>query len=376
MPFGPTNAPSHFMRVMSVALSGLDGTWAYLDDIIFGSVGWKELLEKLSRLMLRLRHYRLYIKIGKAKIGWTEAKVLGHVVSAEGIRKCQDGVEALMKAKRPTTLKELRSLLGVLSVYRMYVRDFAVLVEPMAKLVKGKLRRTAATVWGDKEDAALSVMLEALEADVVLQYPNWNAPFRLETDASDVGMGAVLSQEVEGEWRPVEFASKLFSDVERRWSTREKEAYAIVWAVCCKFQHFLRDAISLDVFTHHQNLRWLWDSEKVKIGRWALRLQEFLFAFSTRRGGRTRCQTSVGRWNHIQRPRRGPIGQQFLVQQWRSARYSTGQRFRSRHAKSLRRLSRLTIRLRFSVLGCGILTIFGLQFGRGSYMYPLRYEHG
>jgi transposase InsO family protein len=127
--------------------------------------------------------------------------------------------------------------------------------------------------WGEEHQAAIDIALEQL-AKAVLAIPLESSDFLLETDASDFAVGAILNcRQANDTWAPVEFASKKLSDTQRRWPTREKEAFAIIFGLR-KFEHYLRGR-AFRVHTDHESLRWMLDANSGKIARWASRMAEF-----------------------------------------------------------------------------------------------------
>jgi hypothetical protein len=178
-------------------------------------------------------------------------------------------VAVLREIKPPKTLKELRSVLGHFSYYREYIPKFSEIAAPLTHLLK----KTSTFTWQPEFGSALTYFTDRL-ATVTLANALETEEFLLETDASEVAIGAVLScRTKEGNWRPVEFGSRTLAEAERRWPTHEREAYAIVWALD-KFDHFLRGR-SFRVYTDNKSLVFLNKAKKGKLARWAARMAEY-----------------------------------------------------------------------------------------------------
>jgi transposase InsO family protein len=230
-----------------------------------------ETFNLLRAVLIRCRDSGLYLKLAKSDFLKDEVKLLGHIISARGILSDPAKVEAIVAAKAPKCLSELRSFLGLASYLRRFVPHFATVAAPLADLTSPK----RVYAWGEEQEEAFRTLKALLCERVLLTPPADHGQFALMTDASDLGVGAVLLQSVKGDdLRILEFASRKFTPVERRWDTREREAYAIRWAVE-KFHDYIQMGGCL-VCTDHESLQWMNHSEKSKVQRWSLYLQPYL----------------------------------------------------------------------------------------------------
>ena len=270
LPFGIKTSGSWFQRSIDAVLSHLYhyGVLTYIDDIVIYGNSVEEVLSTLEKVLAECVSKGLYLKMAKAQLLCPEVKLLGHVVNAAGIRPNPEKIEAVRKAVIPTTKSELRSFLGTASYLRKFVPHFATLAHPLIEMTSPK----APLEWTEEANQSFESLKDEMCDIVSLAAPR-DGPFRIMTDASDVGIGAVLLQEQDGELAILEFASYKFKDAERRWSTREKEAYAIVWAVE-KFRTYVM-AAPFEVYTDHENLRWMNKCTSGKVQRWALKLQQY-----------------------------------------------------------------------------------------------------
>lgn len=219
--FGLTNGPSTFQRLMDLVLSDLQWTTClvYLDDIIVFGRTFEEHLSRLGEVLSKLKTANLKVKPSKCNLFSTEVQYLGHVISAEGVKADPGKVEAVRAWPVPINQTEVRSFLGLASYYRRFVRGFAEIARPLHQLTeKGKRFK-----WDEACQRAFVELKTHLISAPILAYPDPKKVFILDTDASDFGIGAVLSQEVEGLERVVAYASRALSKAERRYATTKKE---------------------------------------------------------------------------------------------------------------------------------------------------------
>ena len=271
MPFGLTNAPATFQRMMDEILGDMywRGILVYLDDVLVHAKTFGEALNNLRVVLERLRAADLTLNLDKCDFFPRAIKYLGYIVEEGAIRPNPKKIEALRNAKIPTNVSEVRSLLGLAGFYRQFIPHYSAKAEPLTRLTK----KDIPFAWTDEQTRAVAALLEGLE-EQVLANPEVEERFKLETDASDTGIGAVLSCSKDGvHWRPVEFMSKKLSEVQQRWPVHEREAWAII-AALEKFDCYLRGR-QFDVFTDNSSLQWMKQASRGKIARWAARLAEY-----------------------------------------------------------------------------------------------------
>ncbi|CAF0886678.1 unnamed protein product [Brachionus calyciflorus] len=206
MPFGLTNAPATFQRMVDKALTGLIGKicLVYLDDIIVYSRTVEQHIEHLKLIFDRLRQAAL--KFNRKKCFFMKRQViyLGHVVNSDGLFPCEDKVKAIKAFKIPRTIKQLQNFLGLKGYYRKFIRDYSKIASPLFKATKkGKKFE-----FDKRCEDAFNKLKDCLTSTDLLIFPKFHDTFRLETDASDIGLGAVLSQKRDGEWKPIAFWSR------------------------------------------------------------------------------------------------------------------------------------------------------------------------
>ena len=285
MPFGLNSAPSTFPRMVEIVLSGLNliTCLCYLDDvIIIHSKDLNQHCERLAEVLSRFRQHNLSVKISKYTFAAPKVSYLGHVISAEGISPDPTKVEALQNLSSPKSVKDVRSFLGLAGYYRRFVRGFATVAAPLTDLTKQDRRFD----WTTECEQAFQTLKTLISSAPVLKYPRFDRECIVQTDASDVGVGAVLSQlDDDGVEMPVAFACQSLSARGRNYSTTEKGAIAILYAL----RHFRFHLLGrqFKFVTDHKAFTWLHNMEpKGRLARWVMELQEFQFSIEHRPGRR------------------------------------------------------------------------------------------
>ena len=172
----------------------------------------------------------------------------GFKISANGLAPDVKKVEAVQNARPPRTAAEVRSFLGLVNYCARFIPNFATLAEPLRKLT----RSDTEWVWGELQQGAFDRLRDALTSDCVVAHYDQTAATELKVDASPVGLGAILLQRSKGTVRPVAYASRTLTDVERRYSQTEKEALAVVWA--CERFHIYLHGTPFTLYTDHKPL--------------------------------------------------------------------------------------------------------------------------
>ena len=276
MPFGLSNAPAVFQELMSVVLQGLgDFAIAYLDDILVFSPTLEDHLKHLDVIFGRLRKHDLRLKLKKCNFLEFETNYLGFIIGREGIQPDPKKVEAIRSLPVPTCVREVRSFIGMSSYYRRFIPNFSEIAEPIIALTK----KHAHYKWSEKHDKAFQYLKDSLSVVPLLAYPDPNKPYTLYTDASGTCIGACLTQSCEeiddtlpnvNNEKPIYYLSHKLSRTQCKWSTVEKEAYAIHFALQ-KLDHYLHGA-QFVIKTDHKPLKYLLESpmQNKKIQLWAL----------------------------------------------------------------------------------------------------------
>lgn len=282
MPFGLKTAPATFQRAMDNILRGLQGTHClvYLDDIIVFSKTLDQHINKLKTIFDTLRKANLKVQLDKSEFLKKEVLYLGHTITPEGLKPNEDKIDAILKYPLPKTTTEIKSFLGLIGYYRKFIKDFAKITKPMTNCLKKNVK----IELNDEYIKSFETCKALLTNAPLLQYPNFDKPFILTTDASNYAIGAVLSQGTIGNDKPVAYASRTLNGTETKYSTVEKELLAILWAVKY-FRPYLYGR-KFQIYTDHRPLTWLYSltEPNSKLTRWRLRLQEYDFEVVYRSG--------------------------------------------------------------------------------------------
>nr|GEW55560.1 hypothetical protein [Tanacetum cinerariifolium] len=231
MPFGLSNAPSTFMRLMNQVLKPFLGRFVvvYFDDILVFSKTQTDHQSHLQQLFEVLDHEKLYGNFEKCDFFTAQITFLGYLVSAQGIQVDERKVQAIRDWPVPQTIQQVRSFHGLASFYRHFVKNFSTLVAPMTEITKLKQ-----FVWNPQAQAAIEQLKKQLSSTPVLALSCFDEVFEVECDASGVGIRAVLSQL----GRPIAYFSEKLNAAKQKYTTYDKEFYAIVRTLD-HWQHYL-----------------------------------------------------------------------------------------------------------------------------------------
>ena len=244
-PFGLTQAPAYFQRLVNKVLIGLPFVFGYLDDVLIFSPNIEMHLKHIRQVFERLRKADLKLKKEKCSFLKAHIQYLGHLISGDGIEPVPEKLESIEKMPAPTTPKEIKQFLGLTGYYRKFVPRFADIARPLTALTK----KDVEFLWTEKCQTSFEILKEALMKEPILVYPDPELPYTLFADASKYAWAAVLTQAYNYDKEskkitinhPITFASGLFKGSQLNWAALTKEAYAIYMAVK-KLNYYLEDA--------------------------------------------------------------------------------------------------------------------------------------
>ena len=292
MPYGLTGATQTCQRALDHILKSCkDCVDNYIDDIIVFSDDMESHVNDLRRVLLKLKAAGFTLRGSKCFFGNTTAMHLGFKYSSMGVAPSSEKTKAIQDWPTPSCCKDVRSFLGLVNFFRRFIPHFADIAHPLTVLTS----KTAQFIWESEQQAAFTALQHALLTPPLLDYPRKDDQFVLATDASDIGLGTVLST---NRGTVVEYASRTLNTAEVNYSTTEKECLAIVWAIH-KFRHYLIGAHFL-LETDHKPLEWLEatkasKSRSQRLERWSLELRVFQFSINHRRGAENQHADALSR---------------------------------------------------------------------------------
>lgn len=283
--FGLTNAPATQQRLVDLLFGDFDlKAFAYLDDIIVISSSFEEHVSLLLRVLDKLRSANLTVNFEKCKFFRSQLKYLGYVVDAKGLRTDPEKVEAILNYPTPSCRKDLKRFLGTATWYRRFVPNFSTIAGPLNKLTSNK-KNAPKFQWTPEADLAFNKLKECLVSAPVLSCPNYDLPFEVHTDASNFGVGAMLTQMVDGKEHPIAYMSRSLSGSEKNYSITERETLAVITALE-HWRCYLENGKTFIVYTDHSAIKWFLtlDNPTGRLARWGVRLSSFNFEIKHRRG--------------------------------------------------------------------------------------------
>ena len=293
MLFGLHCAPYTIQQMMDKILTGMQGVdlFVYMDDLVVFADSLRTHTIKMQKLLGTLKTARLTLQTYKCKLLKREVTYLGHEISEEGVRPDSDKVKPVEKFPRPRTPKNVKQFVGLASYYRRFIPGFANIAKPLNKLLKNH----EPFVWGEEQEQAFVKLKQLLCEKPILQYPNFNERFLVTCDASNVALGAVLSQGKVGQDLPVAYYSRTLTNSELVYSTTDKELLAVVEAVT-HFRPYLYGT-KFTIITDHKSLIYLHNLNETspRVARWKLKLREYDYEIQFKPGASNLNADSLSR---------------------------------------------------------------------------------
>ncbi len=267
MPFGLVNAPLYFQRAMNNIVGNRKFIKVYLDDLLIFSKTQEQHEKDIITTINLLHKNNISINFKKSKFYQTSVVFLGNIISAQGISPDYSKIQDLEKHVHIKSRKDLQSLLGFINWFRPYLCNLSTkLISITDKLKDAKFN------WSNEDNLIVNSILAVIKEGVLLSFPNYNYPFELYSDASDVGIGSILKQ---GD-SIIGYYSKKLKGSELNYTVMEKEVYAILKSI----DHF-RTIIShayVKIFTDNSNSIFSLNTPTKRIYRWKRFLNEYNFS--------------------------------------------------------------------------------------------------
>lgn len=286
MPFGLTNAPAVFQALVNDVLRDMIDkfVFVYLDDILIYSRNREEHVLHVRAVLTRLLHNRLFVKAEKCEFHTTQTSFLGFILSPGEISMDPGKVQAVTGWPVPKDRKQLQRFLGFANFYRRFIRNYSRVAAPLHRLTSSKQR----FLWDAEASEAFDLLKKRFTSAPILTLPDPKRQLVVEVDASDTGVGAVLSQRsiVDNKLHPCAFFSRRLSSAERNYDIGNRELLAVKLALE-EWRHWLEGAVHpFLVWTDHRNLEYVRTARRLNArqSRWSLFFARFDFTLAYRPG--------------------------------------------------------------------------------------------
>lgn len=296
LPFGLTNGPATYQRYMNdILLDYLDVfCTAYLDDILIYSENEIDHKEHVRKVLMRLQHAGLQADIKKCEFDVTKTRYLGFIISTKGLMVDPDKISVVKSWAAPKTIKGIQSFLGFCNFYRRFIANFGRIARPLINLTK-----KGATFDFDLNcHKAFKLLKNAMTSAPLLSHYNPERYSRLETDASDGVVAAVLSQKDEQDnWHPVAFFSKTMQPAELNYEVHDKEMLAIIRGLDNWRAELQGSPHKIEIVTDHRALEYFMTSKNLtaRQARWSEILSQFFFQIMYRPGRQNASADALSR---------------------------------------------------------------------------------
>ena len=244
MPYGLCNAPATFQHLMQNCLGELNLQFAliYLDNVIIYSRTQEDHLTCLQAVLDCFAHHGLKLKPLKCHFFKENITYLGHKISAKGMLPGQEGIQKITNMGPPTTVTGIRKFVGAVGYFRHFIKNFSRIARPLDDLTScenRKLKNHPITLMPAALEAFKTLKKKCMTVPV-LTFADLEKPFVLETDASGIGLGAVLLQEQEeGKLHPVAYASRALHGSQKNYHSSKLEFLTLKWAIMEQFREYL-----------------------------------------------------------------------------------------------------------------------------------------
>ena len=278
IPNGIHSGPGKFQQIMDSVLAGIPRVICYLDDILVAGVNEEDHLANLAMVFEKLQAAGFKLNKRKCKFQQDSVTYLAHVIDKEGLRPTDEKLKAIRDATAPSDVSSLKSFLGLIMFYSKFLPHHSTVLAPLNKL----LQKDVKWKWGDREQKSFkNAKKMLLESETLVHYDGC-LPLYLSCDASSYGAGAVLCHFIEGQYRPIAFASVTLTPAQKNYSQIDKEAFSIIFGLQ-KFHQFLAGR-EFTIISDHKPLLALFDPHRqtsphvsARLQRWKLLLASYKY---------------------------------------------------------------------------------------------------
>lgn len=272
----------------------------YMDDVIVWSPAgdWEHHLQQLRAVFQKFADAGVTLNLKKSKFARKSIKYLGHIIDEYGVRPDPEKIAAVVNFPRPRRVTQIRQFLGLAGWMRRFIEGFSII----AKALHARTQKNASFVWGPEEEEAFLKLKEALCKGPVLRSPDFDKRFRIYTDGSAEGTGAILVQEFEDGEHVIAYSSKCLKGREKNFSATELECLGVLHAVEA-FRPFV-EGYEFDLVTDHSSLQWLrrLKNPTGRLARWAVYLQQYKMNVIHRSGAQMKAPDALSRnpWEKLE----------------------------------------------------------------------------
>ena len=275
MPFGLKNSGSALIQCLDAIIQRYMGENAivYVDDVVIVSKSFKDHLFYLNKFFQLLLANNMRLNLNKSEFCKTEIKFLGHHITRNGIKMDPEKVAIIDKIQPPRNRKQLKGFIGTCQYYARFCKNFSLVLSPLYALLKKGVK----FCWTVECQRTFEEVKAMFYRTSVISYPDYEHSMYLQTDSSEHGMGAILFQVIDGREKIIQLVSGTYKGPEIRYSTTEKEAYAIIFAI--KKLKFYLVGRHFVILTDHKALTFLLQCllSNDRLTRWIVWLQQFSF---------------------------------------------------------------------------------------------------
>jgi len=270
--FGLSSAPEKYQKIICDVLKRCQGVANIADDVIVYGRNQEEHDRRLFAVLDKLKESGMTLNKRKCEFRMPELTFFGLNLTEDGINPTEEKIAAILNAGSPKTASEARSFMGLVQYSARFIPNLSTISKPIRDLTIKNQNFT----WGREQEKAFLRLKTLISSAETLAYFRRDCQTRIIADASPVGLGAVLTQLQDGQWRVVSYASRSLTDVERRYSQTEREALALVWA-CERFNLYVFGK-EFELETDHKPLQFIYSKTSrpsARVERWVLRLQAY-----------------------------------------------------------------------------------------------------
>uniref|UniRef100_A0A672F8Z2 Gypsy retrotransposon integrase-like protein 1 n=1 Tax=Salarias fasciatus TaxID=181472 RepID=A0A672F8Z2_SALFA len=304
MPFGLTNAPAVFQNLMNDILRDMIDrfVFVYIDDILIYSRSPGEHTQHVRQVLERLQKNQLYIKAEKCEFHQHTVSFLGYIISQGEMTMDPVKLSAVQNWPQPENRKQLQRFLGFANFYRRFIRDYSKIAAPLTALTS----TSRPFMWTAVTSQAFQDLKNRFTSAPILIQPDPNLQFVVEVDASDSGVGAVLSQRSpsDNKLHPCAFFSRRLSPAEQNYDIGNRELLAVKLALE-EWRHWLEGAEHpFIVWTDHKNLEYIRSAKRLnsRQAQWTLFFGRFRFTLTYRPGSRNVKPDALSRQFSVEEP--------------------------------------------------------------------------